>query len=82
MSETDNSETSFAMISDEESSLVGEEIAEGLGDVSTSLEPYQDEPLASSSSEEELADHEPDIDGISLETLEARFERIMPVDEW
>ena len=50
MSETDNSETSFAMISDKESSLVGEEIAEGLGDVSTSLEPYQEEPLASSSS--------------------------------
>lgn len=83
-SETENSEqVSIGTMSDEESSLIPEEEIEGrLGDVPTDLEPYQDEPLASSSSEEELADHEADIDGIPLETLEARFERRMPVDEW
>ena len=48
MSKTENSEASFATVSDEEPFLVHEEVEEQLGDVPTSLEPYQDEPLASS----------------------------------
>ena len=66
ISEKENSESSFAIIS-EESFLADEEVEEQLGDVPTTLEPYlpyQGEPLASSSSGEEL----PDTDGIPLET--------------
>ena len=67
ISEKENSESSFAIISDEESFLADEEVEEQLGDVPTTLEPYlpyQGEPLASSSSGEEL----PHTDGIPLET--------------
>ena len=49
--------------------------------VATSLvEPYQDEPRAHSSDEED--DEEEDKDGLSPATLRARFEGEIPVDEW
>ena len=42
--------------------------------------PYQDEPLLPQGMEREYDDD--DIDGIPLESLEARFERRLPVNGW
>ncbi|XP_065054113.1 uncharacterized protein LOC135690367 [Rhopilema esculentum] len=82
MSETDNSDVSFATTSDDETILDHDRIEQQQCDVATSFEPYQDEPLASSSSSEGLADDDPDIDGIPFEALEARYERRVPIEEW
>lgn len=81
MSDLENSDTSFETASEGDVSGHSEEEGEGFGEVATALEPYQDEPLASSS-DEEIEDNEADIDGIPLETLEARYERRQTVDEW
>lgn len=81
MSDLENSDTSFGTISEGDASSHSEEEREGFGEVATALEPYQDEPLASSS-DEEIDDDDADIDGIPLETLEARFEKRQTVDEW
>ena len=82
MSETDNSDVSFATTSDDETILDHDRIEQQQCDVATSFEPYQDEPLASSLSSEGLADKDPDIDGIPFEALEARYERRVPIEEW
>ena len=63
------------------SSIVDDEEEGQSGDVPTDFEPYQDEPLASSSDDDVGAD-EADIDGIPLASLEARFEKRVTVDEW
>ena len=81
MSDLENSDTSFGTVSEEDVSSHSEEEWEGFGEVATALEPYQDEPLASSSNEE-IEDDEADIDGIPLEALEARFEKRQTVEEW
>ena len=70
-----NDEEYFAAMSEEE---FGED-----GNLQTAFEPYQDEPLASSSDEDEdNGVAEADIDGIPLETLQARFEKRQAVEEW
>ena len=69
MSETDNSDVSFATTSDEETILDHNKIEQQQCDVATSYDPYQDEPLASSLSSEGLADDDLDIDGIPLSLL-------------
>lgn len=78
------SDASIATDSDQDSSPVVDDEEEGqFGDVPTDLEPYQDEPLASSSDEDVVgADAEADIDGIPLASLEARFEKRVTVDQW
>ncbi len=81
MSDLEYSDTSFETASEGDFSGHSEEEGEGFGEVATALEPYQDDPLASSS-DEEIEDNEADIDGIPLETLKARFEKRQTVDEW
>lgn len=49
--------------------------------VSGLVEPYQDEPLAHSSDEDE-EDNELDEDGLSPAILRARFEGESPLTEW
>ena len=44
--------------------------------------PYQDEPILPDDIAEEKCDKEEDIDGIPLESLEARFEKRFPLNEW
>lgn len=72
MSESDNSSTSG---SSEEELLTDEDI----GEQSSLVQPYQDEPMASSDYEDEP---EADEDGIERADLEARFLRTVPVDSW
>ena len=43
--------------------------------------PYQDKPLAVAGQEYEL-NFEEDKDGIPAETLEARYTKIIPVNQW
>lgn len=45
------------------------------------IAPYQDEPILSESMQEEETE-ETDIDGISLDILQARFEKQTPLNEW
>ena len=53
------------------------------GYLQMALELYQDEPLASSSDEEEdTGVAEADINGLPLETLPARFKKRQTVKEW
>ena len=44
--------------------------------------PYQDEPILPDDIAEEESDEEEDIDGIPLESLEARFQKRFPFNEW
>eukprot|EP00795_Rhopilema_esculentum_P009915 gene9915-18518_t len=60
---------------------VSEEILED-GNVETIFQPYQDDPLASSSDEDDGENDEADIDTIPLQTLEERFDRKQAVDDW
>ena len=46
------------------------------------FQPYQDDPLASSSDEDDGENDEADIDAIPLQTLEERFDRKQAVDDW
>lgn len=46
------------------------------------VEPYEDEPLASSDDDEVDQDEEEDVDGLTARVLEARFERQITVNEW
>ena len=58
---------------------------EDIGEVLPMVDPYDGEPLASSSDEEGGArgeNHEADEDGILYATLEARFRGIEAVDSW
>ena len=64
----------------EESRDVSEHSESGEMVVSGLVEPYQDEPLAHSSDEEE--DAEVDEDGLSPAVLRARFEGQTPLEEW
>ncbi len=78
---TDFSEASAASNSEDNVSVRSEEELEDIGDIPTSFEPYQCEPLASSDDIQGV-DNEEDIDGLPLERLEARFKNRKPVDEW
>lgn len=71
-----NSSRSSITNSEAESFDSGEEFQLDIGD-----EPYQDEPLASDGGESD-DDEETDIDGLTPATLEARFEKRIPVQEW
>lgn len=60
---------------------------EDIGEILPILDPYDGEPLASSSDEEGGAaarheNHEADEDGIPYATLEARFRGIAAVEYW
>ena len=60
---------------------------EDLGVISTNIEPYIDDPLASDEDEEmegegDGLEQEGDEDGLALATLEARFLRTEPVENW
>ena len=60
---------------------------EDLGVISTNLEPYVDDPLASDEDEEmdgegDSLEQEGDEDGLALATLEATFLRTEPVENW
>ena len=80
---TDFSDATASSSSEDNFSVGSEEDQANVGQVPAGFEPYQDEPLASSSDENQDGDdEEEDIDGIPLETLEARFENRQPVDEW
>lgn len=47
------------------------------------VEPYEDEPLASSDDDEvDQDEEEEDVDGLTARVLEARFERQITVNEW
>ena len=68
MSETDNSDVSFATTSDEETILDHNKIEQQQCDVAWSSEG--------------LAYDDLDIDGIPFESLEARYRRRVPIEEW
>ena len=70
-SNTDTSDT------DGESGSVEEQYR----NVATNMEPYQDEPLASSD-DETIDDNEEDIDGIPLEAIASRVKGWTAVNEW
>ena len=70
----ENSNTSLGTVSEGEVSVHNEEERKGFYEVTTALEPYQYEPLAFPNNEE-IKDDDADINGIHLETLEARFEK-------
>ena len=82
----DSSDISESILADNS----GEELLEdreseidNFGEAAAPLEPYQDEPLASSSEDDDRPnDDEPDIDGIPLQTLQARFEGRESTDVW
>ena len=46
--------------------------------------PYQDDPIIPEGNMEvgDIVDHKEDIDGIPLESLESRFEKRTPVNQW
>eukprot|EP00795_Rhopilema_esculentum_P009206 gene9206-16882_t len=60
---------------------VSEEILED-GNVETMFQPYQDDPLASPSDEDDGGKDEAYIDATPLQTLEERFDRKQVVDDW
>ena len=82
----DSSDISESLLADNS----GEELLEDreseiddFGEAVAPFEPYQDEPLASSSEEDDRPnDDEADIDGIPLQTLQARFEGRESTDVW
>ena len=83
MSDFEMSDASVTTASElDVSSIVDDEEEGQSGDVPTDFEPYQDEPLASSSDDNIGADAEADVDGIPLASLKARFEKQVTVDEW
>ena len=71
---TDTSDTDWR---DGESGSVEEQYR----NVATNMEPYQDEPLASSE-DETIDDDEEDIDGIPLEAITSRVKGWTVVNEW
>ncbi len=69
--------------SDEDLLSDEEEDENVIGNVEVDFDPYQDDPLASSSDEEHADnDDELDDDGISREVLLRRFEGRDPVNSW
>jgi len=74
------------MSSDSEESLgnastLEEENSASEGEISSHFVPYEDEPLASDSSEVE-DDDEVDIDGLTAAVLAARYEKRVHFREW
>lgn len=73
-------------LSEDQSLSEAEEINDVLR-VNTVNAPYQNEPLAlgPQQGEDDLvdpADEEADEDGLSFETIEARYEKVEPVAQW
>ena len=66
----------------EDQSLSEDEEVNDLLRVNTVNAPYQNEPLALGPQGEDDVAEEADEDGLSFETIEARYDKVEPVAQW